>query len=67
MDEGTPLTRRELEVARLAAEGLTSQQIARRLFLSRRTVDCHLLHAYAKTGAGNRVMLANWLAASLDT
>lgn len=44
------LTRRELDVARLAAAGLSNQQIADRLALSRRTVENHLGAAYQKLG-----------------
>jgi DNA-binding CsgD family transcriptional regulator len=58
-----PLTPREREVAGLAASGMQSKQIAARLTVSVRTVDAHLRNAYAKTGAGNRVQLANWLRA----
>jgi DNA-binding CsgD family transcriptional regulator len=56
-----PLTVRELEIARLAAEGLTSREIAARLFVSVRTVDCHLQHVFAKAGVRNRVGLVHWL------
>jgi DNA-binding CsgD family transcriptional regulator len=56
------LTVREREVATLVAEGLTSKQIGRRLFISKRTVDAHLRHAYAKTGTNGKVGLVNWLA-----
>jgi DNA-binding CsgD family transcriptional regulator len=59
---GTPLTPRQFEVAALVAAGMTSRQIAARLSLSVRTVECHLWAAYAKTGTGTRVLLANWLA-----
>jgi DNA-binding CsgD family transcriptional regulator len=58
---GTTLTPRQLEVARLMAAGMTSRQIAARLSLSVRTVECHLWAAYAKTSTGTRVLLANWL------
>ncbi|MFG2608507.1 LuxR C-terminal-related transcriptional regulator [Streptomyces sp. NPDC048514] len=53
-----PLTRREREVVRLAAEGLTSQEIAARLVLSVRTVDNHLHRAFAKLGVSSRRDLA---------
>jgi DNA-binding CsgD family transcriptional regulator len=59
------LTAREREVAALAASGMPSKQIARTLFISKRTVDTHLRHVYAKTGTGSRVQLANWLRAKL--
>jgi DNA-binding CsgD family transcriptional regulator len=49
-----PLTPREREVAMLAARGLTSAEIARRLTLSVRTVENHLQRGYAKLGVANR-------------
>lgn len=54
------LTPREAEVARLAATGLRTAEIASRLFVSPRTVDTHLRNVYTKTGL-NRVQLVNWL------
>ncbi|WP_285038911.1 helix-turn-helix transcriptional regulator [Plantibacter sp. lyk4-40-MEA-4] len=48
------LTRRELEVAHLIAQGLSNQEIATRLFLSVRTVESHVLQARTKLGAGRR-------------
>jgi DNA-binding CsgD family transcriptional regulator/tetratricopeptide (TPR) repeat protein len=56
-EELTPLSRRELEVADLAASGLSSEEIAGRLFLSVRTVDNHLQHVYQKLGIGSRAEL----------
>lgn len=52
------LTPTELEVSALAAEGLTNPEIGRRLFISRRTVETHLSHVYAKLGVSSRVELA---------
>ncbi|MFC9918070.1 helix-turn-helix transcriptional regulator [Agromyces binzhouensis] len=49
-----PLTPREREVASLAAQGLSSNEIAGRLFLSTRTVDNHLQSTYAKLGIRGR-------------
>jgi DNA-binding CsgD family transcriptional regulator len=49
-----PLTARELEVLRLAATGITVDEIAGRLFLSSNTVKTHLTHVYAKLGARGR-------------
>jgi len=60
---GSPLTRRESEVARLAASGLTNREIAKSLSLSVRTVECHLWSAYRKTRTGTRVRLVLWLTA----
>ena len=48
------LTPREAEIARLAATGLTSQQIADQLFISARTVDNHLATTYTKLGIHSR-------------
>ncbi len=48
------LTRRELEVAGLAAAGASSRDIAERLFLSVRTVDNHLQNVYSKLGVTSR-------------
>jgi predicted ATPase/DNA-binding NarL/FixJ family response regulator len=56
------LTRRELEVARLVAEGLTNRAIADRLFLSERTIEGHIDHAFTKLGISSRTQLARWLA-----
>jgi DNA-binding CsgD family transcriptional regulator len=44
------LTAREREVLALVAEGLTDGAIAQRLFLTRRTVETHLGHVFAKLG-----------------
>lgn len=48
------LTRREQEIAALAAGGMTSRAIALRLTLSVRTVDSHLARVFAKTGVHSR-------------
>jgi DNA-binding CsgD family transcriptional regulator len=48
------LTPRECEVLRLVVDGLSNQQIADRLFLSKRTVEHHVGHVMAKVGAGTR-------------
>lgn len=48
------LSPRELDVLRLAAEGLTNPQIAARLFLGEATVKTHLLHVYEKLEASGR-------------
>jgi DNA-binding NarL/FixJ family response regulator len=48
------LSRRELEVLGLVAEGLTNTQVAERLFLSPRTVNTHLTSIYHKLGVGSR-------------
>jgi DNA-binding CsgD family transcriptional regulator/tetratricopeptide (TPR) repeat protein len=56
------LSRRELEIARLAAAGRSNPEIAATLFLSRKTVERHVSVALAKVGARNRTELAARLA-----
>jgi DNA-binding CsgD family transcriptional regulator/tetratricopeptide (TPR) repeat protein len=58
------LTRREREIAGLAAAGVSSREIAERLFLSVRTVDNHLQNVYAKLGISSRDELTRVLRAS---
>lgn len=57
----SPLSSRETEVARLAALGITSKEIAERLYLSSRTVENHLQRVYAKLGVNGRDDLAGRL------
>jgi two-component system, NarL family, nitrate/nitrite response regulator NarL len=52
------LTRREAEIARLVAAGLSNKQIARRASISEGTVKIHLHSAYQKLGIANRATLA---------
>ena len=52
------LSSRELEIALLAAGGLSNPEIARTVFLSRKTVERHVSSALAKLGARNRTELA---------
>lgn len=49
-----PLTARQLEILRLVAQGLTSAQIAERLFLTEATVKWHVKQILTKTAASNR-------------
>ncbi|MFF4300393.1 AAA family ATPase [Streptomyces sp. NPDC001601] len=56
-----PLTPQELQVARLAATGLTNKQIAARLFLSPRTVAGHLSNAFPKLNVTSRAGLRDAL------
>lgn len=51
------LTTREIEITRLIAEGLTSIQIADRLFISPRTVDTHRANLMKKVGVKNSIEL----------
>ncbi len=52
------LTGTEKIVARYVSEGLSNPEIARRLVLSRRTVETHVSHILAKLGYANRTQLA---------
>ncbi|MBI2704821.1 MAG: helix-turn-helix transcriptional regulator [Actinobacteria bacterium] len=58
-ETAAPLTRREREVAVLASKGMSSKEIAERLYLSVRTVDNHLSRAYEKLGVTGRDGLAS--------
>jgi DNA-binding CsgD family transcriptional regulator len=51
------LTDTERSVAGLVAEGLTNQEVATRMFLSRHTIDFHLRHIFRKLGIESRVVL----------
>jgi DNA-binding CsgD family transcriptional regulator len=48
----------ERDVVRLVSEGLGNSDIAKRLFVSPRTVQSHLTHVYSKLGVTSRVQLA---------
>ena len=54
------LSAREMEIIDLVADGLTNQEIAERLTISKRTVDNHVSNMFTKTGSKNRVALLNW-------
>lgn len=54
------LSERELEVARLVAQGLPNKAIATRLHLSVRTVESHVRNSLGKVGIENRTQLATW-------
>jgi len=51
------LSRREREVAELASRGLTATEIAKHLFVSKRTVESHLVSIYQKVGVGSKTEL----------
>lgn len=55
------LTAQELQIATLAATGLTNKQIAERLFLSHRTIGTHLYQIYPKLGITSRAALRDAL------
>ncbi len=55
------LSAQELQIARLAAAGLTNREIGQRLYLSHRTVASHLYRAYPKLGVTSRTQLIHAL------
>jgi DNA-binding CsgD family transcriptional regulator len=59
-----PLSKREVEVARLIAEGLANREIGARLFISERTVTTHVGNILNKLGFDSRVQIASWIAGS---
>jgi DNA-binding CsgD family transcriptional regulator len=60
------MTKSELAVAHLAADGLTNREIGERLFVSPHTVNTHLRRVFAKLEVNSRVDLAR-LAAERDS
>jgi non-specific serine/threonine protein kinase len=60
----TPLTARELQVARLLARGCSNKEIAARLVISQRTAEGHVERILAKLGFTSRAQVAAWAAAS---
>lgn len=59
--EGAILTRRERDVARLVAAGLSNQRIADELVISVRTAETHVEHILTKLGFRSRTQIATWL------
>jgi DNA-binding CsgD family transcriptional regulator/tetratricopeptide (TPR) repeat protein len=56
----SPLSPREVEVARLVARGLTHKQIGEVLYVSERTAENHVQHILVKLGFSNRSQIAAW-------
>jgi DNA-binding NarL/FixJ family response regulator len=54
------LSDRELQVIELVTAGLTNEQIAEKLDISKRTVDNHISNILTKTETQNRVALVRW-------
>ena len=63
-DETGLLAKREVDVARLVADGLSNKQIGARLFISERTVDSHVRSILNKLGFNSRVQIAGWIAST---
>ncbi len=58
------LAKREVDVARLVADGLSNKQIGARLFISERTVDSHVRSILNKLGFNSRAQIAGWVAST---
>jgi DNA-binding CsgD family transcriptional regulator len=56
------LGRREVDVARLVADGLSNKEIGARLFISERTVESHVRNTLNKLGFNSRAQIAGWIA-----
>ena len=61
MSREEPLTAQEVQVAELAAAGLSNREIATRLYMSHRTVGCHLYRIFPKLGISSRAALRDAL------
>jgi DNA-binding CsgD family transcriptional regulator len=62
----SPLTRREEEIAMLAAQGISDRAIAAKTDISVRTVHAHLRHIYSKLGIAGRAELTHHLGGGTD-
>ena len=67
LGELNKMTRREAEVAELAAQGLNNKQIARRLVVSEHTVKNHLFRIFEKLNVANRIELLFLMVNGRDT
>ncbi len=56
------LAKREADVARLVADGLSNKQIEARLFISERAVASHVRSILNKLGFNSRAQIAAWMA-----
>ena len=56
----TPLSPRQTEILQLVAEGLSTADMARRLWVTEQTVKFHLGNIYRKLGVSNRTAAARW-------
>jgi DNA-binding CsgD family transcriptional regulator len=60
-DRRHELTAQEMQIAQLAAQGLTNREIGERIFLSHRTIGSHLYRLFPKLGITSRPELAGEL------
>ncbi|MGN9841006.1 ATP-binding protein [Nonomuraea sp. H19] len=64
--EPSPLTKREREIARLVAKGMSNKEIAATLVIAQRTAEGHVEHILCKLGFNSRAQIAAWVAAQED-
>ena len=60
VEKHSALTRRELEILRLAAEGHSNAELARMLWVTEQTVKFHLSNVYRKLEVSNRTEASRW-------
>jgi DNA-binding NarL/FixJ family response regulator len=60
VDPSWGLTRRELEILRLMAEGHSNTDLAKMLWVTEKTVKFHLSNVYRKLGVSNRTEAGRW-------
>jgi DNA-binding NarL/FixJ family response regulator len=60
LDDSPGLTRRELEILRLVAEGHSNAELARMLWVTEQTVKFHLSNIYRKLDVANRTEASRW-------
>ena len=58
--DASPLSRRESEVGKLVAAGMSNRRIGERLYLSERTVEGHVERIRNKLGVRSRIGVATW-------
>jgi DNA-binding NarL/FixJ family response regulator len=61
------LSRRETDVLRLLADGLSNREIAERLFISPKTAEHHVSRIYSKLGLSTRAEAAAYAARNLGS
>ena len=66
-DARDQLTAQELQIAGLAARGLSNREIGERLFLSHRTIGSHLYRIFPKLGITSRTQLRDALPAAAES
>ncbi|TMR94651.1 helix-turn-helix transcriptional regulator [Nonomuraea basaltis] len=59
--EPSPLTPREMEIARLVSKGMSNKAIAASLVIAQRTAEAHVEHILCKLGFNSRAQIAAWV------